>query len=118
MVDLKELFPEFSWWVVCIDSGAGWRADFKHSFMRQHVIARIFCTLEGSLGPWAIQQFTVIDADTTSIEPWNLELHGTLDGKMNNHGIAFAETGKVYRKKDLDELRMDYAIAALAGLKQ
>lgn len=113
-MSLIEMFPKLTFFVV----RGQWNKKFQPK-AKINIQNRIFCTLEGSLGIKSISPFLHKgDKTLLSIEFWRRTLHNKLDWELNNPGIAFAETGKIYRKKDLDEFRQDYLIALLSGLKQ
>jgi len=113
-MNLQEMFPALTFLAV---SGQ-WNKKFQPK-VKINLSNRIFCTLEDSLGIKSINPFLHKDSRTLrSIEFWDRILHDKLEWELNSPGIAFAETGKVYRKQDLDELKEDYLIAMLSGLKQ
>ena len=79
---------------------------------------RIFCSLEKSLSIRSVVKF-LEDGSTglKSIEP-DKPSDYYLDNVLQGFGIVFAETGKIYKAVDLEELKRDYFIAKLSGLKQ
>lgn len=115
--DIVENFPELTFFLV---SGQ-WNKKFQ-PLAKITVIDRIFCTLENSLSIRSVLPFLVSEQDNRdglfSIEFWNSDINNKLEWEMNGTGIAFAETGKVYRRDDLEEFKKDYLIAQLSGIKQ
>ncbi len=113
-MNLKEMFPELTFFVV----RGQWNKKFQPK-VKINIETRVFCTLETSLGIKSVNQF-LHKGDKTlfSIEFWRRTLHNRLERELNTPGIAFAETGKVYLKKDLRELEEDYLITMLSGLRQ
>lgn len=109
---IVDIFPLFTFFVV---GSSKWNESFCNDYNR-HVQNRTFCTLESSLGIKSIEKF--LDGDLRYIEIWNKIYHNHLEWEINSNGIAFAETGKIYRKDDFEELKMDYYISILSELKQ
>jgi len=112
--NLHTAFPDLTFFVV----DGQWNSKFQPK-TRIKAALRVFCTLENSLGMKSVFPFLHFQAGSLfSIEIWRPEINNRLEWEMNSIGIAFAETGKVYRKDDLEELKSDYLIAKLSGLRQ
>lgn len=112
-MNLIKMFPKLTFFVA--------RGDWKENFIALpghpnfKVMTRVFCTLESSLGIKSITPF--LDGNSLeSIDFWEPELHHNLAQTLCNPGIAFAETGLVYKKKDLEQFREDYYITILLGM--
>lgn len=111
--NLRGLFPDLTFWLV--------RGEWNEKFQPEakiRVNSRIFCTLENSISLLRVMPYLNPNGEFRSIEFWDPKVHNRLEWKMNGTGIAFAETGKIYRKNDLEELKRDYLIAKLSNLKQ
>lgn len=114
--DLEGTFPGLTFWVVTGD----WNEKFQ-PVVDIKVSTRFFCTLESSLALRSVIPFlkSEVSHDVPfSISFWEKGYHNRLEMEMNATGIAFAETKKIYRRNDLEELTVDYLIAQLSGLKQ
>ena len=113
-MNLKEMFPDLTFFVV----KGQWNKKFQPE-TKINIANRIFCTFGNSLGLKSIIPFLHKgDKTLQSIGFWRRTFHNKLEWELNEPGIAFAETGKVYRKKDLEELKEDYLVVLLSGLKQ
>jgi len=117
---LSEDFPNFTFWFVGapIDD---WLIKSKQKIIDGHFNfeqkSKLFCTLENSISFKVVQQFIKKNGQIISIESgvgydidYNFDLH--------SGAIIFAETKKVYYKKDIEELKRDCIIVELSGLKQ
>ena len=111
---LSEDFPEFTFWYVGARNG-DWLIKTKQK-VKFSVEYRIFCTLENSISLGLAQQFIKKGGEISGIVSgigYNID-----DGFYAHDVIIFAETRKVYSTKDLEELKRDYFIVQLSGLRQ
>ncbi len=110
---VSETFPDLNFFVIQAEK---WNELFGHPlYLSLHIMTRFFCTLEGSISIRSVNRF--IKKGLLSIDLWDPMMHNNLEWAMNGAGIAFAETGKIYGRDDLEELKMDYLIAKITGLK-
>lgn len=117
-MNLKEMFPKLTFFVV---ESNEWNHKFRPK-VDIKVRTRVFCTLENSLSLRVVLSFLDDEypwnKQNLSISFWDPMIHNRLEFELNNPGIAFAETKKIYTKKDLEDLQSDYLIAMLSGIKQ
>jgi len=110
--EFPKLFPHLTLFNVSADK---WNTKFTSGY-DGIVMQRLVGTLESSLGIRALIPF--LKGELRSIEFWDFELHSWPERIFNASGILLAETGQVYYKKDMEQLREDYFVALLSRLKQ
>lgn len=107
------LFPKVTLFKVMAD---GWTKKFSGTINQLQVMTRAVATLETSLGIKSILPF--VDGKLHSIDFWKLERDGFPERHFNSMGILFADTGQIYNRNNIEQLKEDYLIARLAGLRQ
>lgn len=114
---IAKTLPDLTFFIV----RGEWNDKFKSNFMTWDMNkpkSRIFCTLEGSLSMRSVNPFLYKNGQLYSIDFWNSGCDNSIAWEMGGPGICFAETGKIYRNNDFEELKRDYYIAKLSGIKQ
>ena len=117
MTNWAKEFPKLSFWYVTAAVGA-WlvKSEKQTNYNLDLGECRIFCTLEKSLSLEIALQFIKKNKRVISIES-DSKYDNDYNFSMHNI-IIFAETKKVYSKKDIDDLKRDYIIVQLTGLTQ
>lgn len=116
MIDntFPSLFPRLTLFCVTADM---WNEKFSRAY-NATVMRRLVGTIESSLSFRALNPFLYKYSDLMSIEFWNNNMLGYPERAFNSAGLLLAETGRVYYRENIEELREDYLVALLSGLKQ
>lgn len=108
----NDIFPHLTFFIV----GGEWNEKFTTRGVGSYS-NRLFCSLESSLSLHSVLPFAK-DVYSISVVSRISHQNNIVDWYLDRHGLAFAETGIIYKSEDLDRFRHDYYITMLSNLSQ